>query len=89
MGLGVGWVTAVGSVGFSTLVDGEVLVGWVTAVVSVGFSTLVDGEVLVGWEVVRDSVVLPSTTPCALSVDFGSVEDPEPVVTDVVEPVVI
>lgn len=64
-------------------------VGGVVTVVSVGFSTVVVGEVLVGWEVVCDSVVLPSTTPCALSVDFGSVEDPEPVVTDVVEPVVV
>lgn len=66
-------------------------VGCVVDVGSVGFSTEVVGEVLVGWEVVRDSVVvvLPCTTPCALSVDFGSVEDPEPVVTDVVEPVVV
>lgn len=64
-------------------------VGWVVAVGSVGFSTVAVGEVLVGWEVVCDSVVLPCTTPCALSVDFGSVEDPEPVVTDVVEPVVV
>lgn len=46
------------------------------------------GAVLVGWEVLRVSVPL-STTPWALRVDFGSDGDPEPVVTDVVEPVVV